>query len=38
MPINQQIVTPDTVRALMKEILTERQLADFEENFELNTS
>ena len=27
MPINQQIVTPDTVRALMTEILTERQLA-----------
>ena len=38
MPINQQIVKPDTVRALMGEILTERQLREFEENFELNTS
>jgi twitching motility protein PilU len=38
MPINQQIVTPDTVRALMKEILNERQLAEFEDHFELNTS
>jgi len=38
MPINQQIVTPDTVRSLMKEILSERQLAEFDENFELNTS
>jgi twitching motility protein PilU len=38
MPINQQIVKPDTVRALMQEILTERQLREFEENFELNTS
>jgi twitching motility protein PilU len=38
MPINQQIVTPDTVRALMKEILSERQLAEFDENYELNTS
>jgi twitching motility protein PilU len=38
MPINQQIVKPDTVRALMTEILSERQLREFEENFELNTS
>src|SRR5512147_1849306 len=38
MPINQQIVKPDTVRALMAEILNERQLREFEENFELNTS
>jgi twitching motility protein PilU len=38
MPINQQIVKPDTVRALMAEILSERQLREFEENFELNTS
>ncbi len=38
MPINQQIVKPDTVRALMSEILTERQLKEFNEEFELNTS
>jgi twitching motility protein PilU len=38
MPINQQIVTPDTVRALMKEILNDRQIAEFDENYELNTS
>ena len=38
MPINQQIVTPDTVRALMAEILSERQLKEFNEEFELNTS
>ena len=38
MPINQQIVTPDTVRSLMKEILNERQISEFDENFELNTS
>jgi len=38
MPINQQIVTPDTVRALMAEILSERQLREFNEEWELNTS
>jgi twitching motility protein PilU len=38
MPINQQIVTPDAVRSLMKEILNERQLKEFEDEFELNTS
>jgi twitching motility protein PilU len=38
MPINQQIVTPDTVRALMAEILSERQLKEFNEEYELNTS
>ena len=38
MPINQQIVTPDAVRTLMKEILNERQLKEFEDEFELNTS
>ena len=38
MPINQQIVTPDTVRALMAEILTERQLKEFNDEYELNTS
>ncbi|MCL4798259.1 MAG: PilT/PilU family type 4a pilus ATPase [Burkholderiales bacterium] len=38
MPINQQIVTPDAVRSLMREILNERQLKEFEDEFELNTS
>jgi twitching motility protein PilU len=38
MPINQQIVTPDAVRALMAEILSERQLKEFGEEWELNTS
>ena len=38
MPINQQIVKPDTVRALMAEILGERQLKEFNEEWELNTS
>jgi twitching motility protein PilU len=38
MPINQQIVLPDTVRALMAEILTERQIKQFQDEYELNTS
>ena len=38
MPINQQKVTPDAVRTLMKEILNERQIKEFEDEFELNTS
>ncbi|MCC6608868.1 MAG: PilT/PilU family type 4a pilus ATPase [Burkholderiales bacterium] len=38
MPINQQIVTPDAARSLMKEILNDRQLKEFEDEFELNTS
>ena len=38
MPINQQIVTPDTVRALLAEILSERQLEEFDDECELNTS
>jgi twitching motility protein PilU len=38
MPINQQIVTPDAVRALMAEILDERQLKQFSDEWELNTS
>ena len=38
MPINQQIVKPDAVRALMQEILNERQIREFEDEFELNTS
>jgi twitching motility protein PilU len=38
MPINQQVVTPDAVRALMAEILNERQLKEFGDEWELNTS
>ncbi|MCX7891739.1 MAG: PilT/PilU family type 4a pilus ATPase [Burkholderiales bacterium] len=38
MPINNQNVTPDSVRGLLGEVLNTRQLAEFEETFELNTS
>ncbi|MEO7404324.1 MAG: PilT/PilU family type 4a pilus ATPase, partial [Burkholderiales bacterium] len=38
MRVNQQIVKPDTVRALMAEVLNERQLKEFDEEMELNTS
>jgi twitching motility protein PilU len=38
MPVNQQIMKPDMVRAMMSEILNERQIAEFEREFELNTS
>ena len=38
MPVNQQKVTPDTVRMLMAEILSKEQLALFAQEFELNTS
>ncbi len=37
-PVNQQIIKPDMVRAMMGEMLSERQLAEFDQNFELNTS
>ena len=37
-PVNQQIIKPDMVRAMMAEMLTERQVAEFDQNFELNTS
>src|SRR5690606_21086239 len=36
--VNQQIVKPDMVRAMMAEVLNERQIAEFDQNFELNTS
>lgn len=38
MSVNKQIVTPDTVRGLLAEILNARQLTEFEEEFELNTA
>src|SRR5690606_795291 len=37
-PVNQQIIKPDMVRSMMAEMLTERQVAEFDQNFELNTS
>ncbi|MBS3934555.1 MAG: PilT/PilU family type 4a pilus ATPase [Sulfuritalea sp.] len=37
MPVNQQTMDAATVKGLMQEILTERQLAEFEESMELNT-
>ena len=38
MPVNQQIVKPDTVRVLMAEVLNARQIAEFDLELELNTS
>ncbi|MHB1427138.1 MAG: PilT/PilU family type 4a pilus ATPase [Rhodocyclaceae bacterium] len=37
MPVNQQTMDAATVMGLMQEILTERQLAEFEDTMELNT-
>lgn len=37
MPVNQQTMDAATVMGLMQEILTERQLAEFEDTLELNT-
>ncbi len=37
MPVNQQMMDAATVMGLMREILTERQLAEFEDTMELNT-
>jgi len=37
-PVNQAIMTADTVRQLLYEILTERQIKEFEEEMELNTA
>ncbi len=36
-PVNQQVMDSATVTSLMQEILTERQLAEFEDTLELNT-
>jgi twitching motility protein PilU len=38
MPVNQQIMKTDMVRAMMSEILSERQITEFDRDFELNTS
>jgi twitching motility protein PilU len=37
-PVNQAIMNSDTVRQLLYEILTERQIKEFEEEMELNTA
>ncbi len=37
-PVNQAIMTPDTVRQLLYEILTERQIKEYEDEMELNTA
>jgi len=38
MPVNQTIMSPDTVKQLLYEVLSERQIRDFEEDMELNTA
>jgi len=38
MPVNQTVMTADTVRQLLYEVLTERQVREFEEEMELNTA
>ncbi len=37
MPVNQTAMTPDSVKQLLYEILSERQAKEYEERFELNT-
>jgi twitching motility protein PilU len=37
-PVNQTIMTADTVRQLLHEVLTERQIQEYEEEMELNTA
>src|SRR5882672_1535500 len=37
-PVNQTIMTSDTVRQLLYEVLTERQAREYEEEMELNTA
>ncbi len=38
LPVNQAIMTADTVRQLLYETLTERQIKEFEDEMELNTA
>src|SRR6266545_5144101 len=38
MPVNQAIMTTDTVKQLLYDILTERQIKEYEEEMELNTA
>jgi twitching motility protein PilU len=37
-PVNQAIMTPESVRQLLYEVLNERQIREFEEDMELNTA
>ncbi|HZQ74478.1 MAG TPA: PilT/PilU family type 4a pilus ATPase [Burkholderiales bacterium] len=37
-PVNQTVMTPDTVKQLLYEILTPRQIQEYEEEMELNTA
>ena len=38
MPVNQAIMTADSVKQLLYEVLTERQIKEYEEEMELNTA
>src|SRR5205823_7140364 len=38
MPVNQAVMTADTVKQLLYEILNERQIKEYEEEMELNTA
>jgi twitching motility protein PilU len=37
-PVNQTVMTPDTVKQLLYEVLNERQIREYEEEMELNTA
>jgi twitching motility protein PilU len=37
-PVNQTVMTADTVRHLLNEVINERQIKEFEEEMELNTA
>ncbi len=37
-PVNQTMMTPDTVQQLLFEVLTERQVKEYEDEMELNTA
>jgi twitching motility protein PilU len=38
MPVNQTVMTADTVRQLLHEVLNERQIKEYDEEMELNTA
>ena len=37
-PVNQTMMTPDTVQQLLYEVLNERQIKEYEDEMELNTA
>src|SRR5260221_11945298 len=37
-PVNQTMMTPDTVSQLLYEVLTERQVKEYEDEMEMNTA